>query len=51
MNYLLVKDVTDLVQQFDIQNERTKSYETSVEGFKEWISSTTKTISIELDWE
>lgn len=51
MNYLLVKDVTDLVQQFDIQNERTKSYETSVEGFKDWISSTTKTISIELDWE
>lgn len=51
MNYLLVKDVTDLVQQFDIQNERSKSYETSVEGFKDWISSTTKTISIELDWE
>ena len=51
MNYLLVKDVTDLVQQFDIQNERTKSYETSVEGFKDWISSTTKTNSIELDWE
>ena len=51
MNYLLVKDVIDLVQQFDIQNERSKSYETSVEGFKEWISSTTKTISIELDWE
>lgn len=51
MNYLLVKDVIDLVQQFGSQNERTKSYETSVEGFKEWISSTTKTISIELDWE
>ena len=51
MNYLLVKDVIDLVQQFDIQNERSKSYETSVEGFKDWISSTTKTNSIELDWE
>lgn len=51
MNYLLVKDVIDLVQQFGSQNERTKSYETSVEGFKDWISSTTKTISIELDWE
>ena len=51
MNYRLVKDVIDLVEQFDTQNEGSKSYETSVEGFKDWISSTTKTISFELDWE
>ncbi|MFW2135627.1 MarR family winged helix-turn-helix transcriptional regulator [Chryseobacterium sp. TY4] len=51
MNYGLIKDVLDLVQEFDSQNEGSKSYETSVDGFKDWISSTTKTISIELDWE
>ena len=51
MNYRLVKDVIDLVQQFESQNEGSKSYETSVEGFKDWISSTTKTNTIELDWE
>ncbi len=51
MNYGLIKDVLDLVQEFDSQNEGSKSYETSVDGFKDWISSTTKTISTELDWE
>ena len=51
MNYGLIKDVLDLVQEFDSQNEGSKSYETSVDGFKDWISSNTKTISTELDWE
>ncbi len=51
MNYRLVKDVIDLVQEFESQNEGSTSYDTSVEGFKNWISTNNNTIVNEPNWE
>ena len=51
MNYRLVKDVLDLVQEFESQNEGSASYDTSVEGFKNWISTNNNTIVNEPNWE
>ena len=51
MNYRLVKDVLDLVQEFESQNEGSTSYDTSVEGFKNWISTNNNTIVNEPNWE
>lgn len=51
MNYRLVKDVLDLVQEFESQNEGSTSYDTSVEGFKNWISTNNNTVVNEPDWE
>ncbi len=51
MNYRLVKDVIDLVQEFESQNEGSTSYDTSVEGFKNWISANNNTIVAEPNWE
>lgn len=51
MNYRLVKDVIDLVQEFESQNEGSTSYDTSVEGFKNWISTNNNTIVAEPNWE
>lgn len=51
MNYGLIKDVLDLVQEFESQNEGSTSYDTSVEGFKNWISTNNNTIVNEPNWE
>lgn len=51
MNYRLVKDVIDLVQQFEIETNNNNHFETSVEGFKNWISANNNTIVNEPNWE
>lgn len=51
MNYRLLKDVIDLVQQFEIETKNTNNFEVSVEGFKNWISTNNNTIVNEPDWE
>lgn len=49
MNYNLLHDVMDLIQEFEISNEG--RYEHSVDGFKNWISSNNQLIDSEPDWE
>ena len=51
MNYSLIKDVLDLVQQFELENKETNYFENSVEGFKNWISTNNNTIVNEPNWE
>lgn len=51
MNYQLIKDLIDLVQQFEIENKGGNYYEMSVEGFKNWIVANNNTIANEPDWE
>lgn len=51
MNYLLIKDVLDLVQEFEIETKNTNEFQASVEGFKSWISSTNTHVIVEPDWE
>ena len=49
MNYNLLHDVMDLIQEFEISNEG--RYEHSVDGFKNWISANNQQIDIEPDWD
>lgn len=51
MNYRLVKDVIDLVQQFEIENNGSNCFEASIEGFKRWIVTNNNTVVKEPDWE
>lgn len=51
MNYRLVKDVIDLVQQFEMENKGSNSYEVSVDGFKRWVVTNNNTVVNEPDWE
>lgn len=51
MNYGLIKDVLDLVQEFEIETNNNSHFETSVEGFKNWISTNNNTIVNEPNWE
>lgn len=51
MNYRLVKDVIDLVQEFEIETNNNNDFETSVQGFKNWISTNNNTIVNEPNWE
>ena len=51
MNYGLIKDVLDLVQEFEIETNNNNHFETSVEGFKNWISINNNTVVNEPDWE
>lgn len=51
MNYGLIKDVLDLVQEFEIETNNNNHFETSVEGFKNWISTNNNTIVNEPNWE
>ena len=51
MNYGLIKDVLDLVQEFEIETNNNNHFETSVEVFKNWISTNNKTIVNEPNWE
>ncbi|MDM1328807.1 MarR family winged helix-turn-helix transcriptional regulator [Myroides odoratimimus] len=49
MNYNLLHDVMDLIQEFEISNEG--RYEHSVDGFKNWISASNQHTDSEPDWE
>ena len=51
MNYGLIKDVLDLVQEFEIETNNNNHFETSVEGFKNWISTNNNTLVNEPNWE
>lgn len=51
MNYGLIKDVLDLVQEFEIETNNNNHFETSIEGFKNWISTNNNTVVNEPDWE
>lgn len=51
MNYGLIKDVLDLVQEFEIETNNNNYFETTVEGFKNWISTNNNTIVNEPNWE
>ena len=51
MNYGLIKDVLDLVQEFEIETNNNNHFDTSVEGFKNWISTNNNTIVNEPNWE
>lgn len=51
MNYGLIKNILDLVQEFEIETNNNNHFETSVEGFKNWISANNNTIVAEPDWE
>ena len=51
MNYGLIKNILDLVQEFEIETNNNNHFETSVEGFKNWISTNNNTIVNEPNWE
>ena len=51
MNYGLIKDILDLVQEFEIETNNNNHFETTVEGFKNWISTNNNTIVNEPNWE
>lgn len=51
MNYGLIKGVLDLVQEFEVETNNNNHFETSVEGFKNWISTNNNTIVNEPNWE
>ena len=51
MNYGLIKDVLDLVQEIEIETNNNNHFEISVEGFKNWISTNNNTIVNEPNWE
>ncbi|WP_234110421.1 MULTISPECIES: MarR family winged helix-turn-helix transcriptional regulator [Chryseobacterium] len=51
MNYRLIEDVIDLVQQFEVENKDTENYEVSVDGFKNWISNGINAVPQEPEWE
>lgn len=53
MDYRLIKDVIDLVEQYEAEGKKSNKRETSVEGFKKWIIINFKDIQDvnEPDWE
>lgn len=53
MNYILVKDTLDLIQEFNTQNTDTTKYPNDINGFKHWIldSLHSFTEDEEPDWE
>lgn len=51
MNYKLIKDVLDLLERFETENNIKNDFETTVEGFKSWIVSTNINPAVEPNWE
>lgn len=53
MNYDLMKDVLQLVQEFDTQNQNGIEYAKDVEGFKQWIAESIDTAEVKAEpsWE
>lgn len=49
MNYGLLKDVIDLVEQYELENSKTN--EITVKGFRRWIAYNLKENGVEPDWE
>lgn len=37
MNYNLLKDLLDLIEEFEIENENSRLYDNEINGFKNWI--------------
>jgi DNA-binding MarR family transcriptional regulator len=50
MNYNLLKDVLDLVQQFEIESKDSTYFDSTVDGFKNWISLSHKEHPSETNW-
>jgi DNA-binding MarR family transcriptional regulator len=50
MNYNLLKDVLDLVQQFEIESKDSTYFDSTVDGFKNWISLSQKEHPLETNW-
>lgn len=51
MNYQLIKDVIDLLQQYELELALVSNEQATVEGFKNWILATYKFDVDEPDWE
>ena len=53
MNYNLIKDVLDLVQQYEVENSPAFGMENSVDGFKSWVASqySSPNLMQEPNWE
>ena len=51
MNYNLVKDVLDLIAEFENQNTNLNKLEVTVDDFKKWIVLSNKEIANEPNWE
>lgn len=51
MNYNLLHDVMDLIQEFEIKTSNDDRYEHCVEGFKNWISANNQHIDKEPNWD
>ncbi len=49
MNYGLLKDIIDLVEQYELENSKTN--EITVNGFRKWIACNLKENGVEPDWE
>ena len=49
MNYGLLKDIIDLVEQYELENSKTN--EITVKGFRKWIAYNLKENGVEPDWE
>jgi MarR family transcriptional regulator, lower aerobic nicotinate degradation pathway regulator len=49
MNYGLLKDIIDLVEQYELENSKTN--EITVKGFRRWIAHNLKENELEPDWE
>jgi DNA-binding MarR family transcriptional regulator len=50
MNYNLLKDILDLVQQFEIESKNSTYFDSTVDGFKNWISLSQKEHTLETNW-
>lgn len=53
MNYNLIKDLIDLVQKFETENTKNQRFDTSLDGFKQWLIANHKDSikNNEPDWE
>lgn len=53
MDYNLLKDVIDMVEEFEKEADRTNNMELSVDGYKKWIADSISEVSVEKepDWE
>ena len=49
MNYGLLKDIIDLVEQYELENSKTN--EITVNGFRRWITCNLEENGVEPDWE
>lgn len=50
MNYLLIKEIINLVEEFETETKNNPVFEASVDGFKSWISKNNNTIVTEPTW-